>query len=152
MDTDEDEDTLQGNFSNEMHLLDLTKQIWRPVELKVPKTKKTDKQNLPNNETMDSTEESQAATVSSDGVFTMVVGQKTATKSDVQKKSSSGAGSSSSAPSPRMKSGLTVCKGNLYVYGGIVEDGNKQVTLADFYSIGKNKAIFLSLKYFFIFT
>lgn len=40
-------------------------------------------------------------------------------------------------PSSRMKAGLAICKGHLYLYGGIFEEENKQHTLSDFYSIGK---------------
>lgn len=39
-------------------------------------------------------------------------------------------------PSARMKPGLAVCKGNLYLYGGEYESGSKQYTLNDFYSLG----------------
>lgn len=42
-------------------------------------------------------------------------------------------------PSPRMKPGLTVCKGQLYLYGGVFEQGNKQFTLNDLYTLGKWK-------------
>lgn len=33
LDVDEDEETLEGNCSNDLNLLDLTNQKWRPVEL-----------------------------------------------------------------------------------------------------------------------
>lgn len=35
-----------------------------------------------------------------------------------------------------MKPGLAICKGTLYLYGGEYEDGSKQYTLNDFYSLG----------------
>lgn len=41
-------------------------------------------------------------------------------------------------PSPRMKCGMVVCKGHLYVYGGEVEQGKHQYTLNDMYSLGNN--------------
>jgi hypothetical protein len=40
-------------------------------------------------------------------------------------------------PSPRMGSGLCVKHGLLYLYGGIVEDGDKQYTLNDMFALGK---------------
>lgn len=40
-------------------------------------------------------------------------------------------------PSPRMGSGLCVKHGVLYLYGGIVEDGDKQYTLNDMFALGK---------------
>ena len=42
-------------------------------------------------------------------------------------------------PSPRMNALLAVKSGVLYLYGGIYEEGDKQVTLADFYSLDLQK-------------
>ena len=40
-------------------------------------------------------------------------------------------------PSPRFGSQLAIDKGNLYLFGGMVEDANdRQLTHKDFYSIG----------------
>lgn len=41
VDVNEDEETLQGNCSNDLNLLDLTNQKWKPIELnyKLKKTK-----------------------------------------------------------------------------------------------------------------
>lgn len=50
---------------------------------------------------------------------------------------------SHNTPSPRMKLGLVVCEGILYLYGGVFEDGDKQYTLSDFYSIGNSCCSFL---------
>ena len=40
-----------------------------------------------------------------------------------------------------MGSGLCVKHGVLYLYGGIVEDGDKQYTLNDMFSLGKLRHI-----------
>lgn len=40
-------------------------------------------------------------------------------------------------PSPRINPGLVVKDNVLYLYGGMFEDGDKQYTLNDFYSLGK---------------
>ena len=40
-------------------------------------------------------------------------------------------------PPPRINAGLAVKRGILYIYGGMFEDGDKQLTLNDFYSLGK---------------
>lgn len=134
MDTDEDEENLLGSFSNEMHALDLSSQKWRMIELIAKKDKKT-KSKKGEDAHMEEDTKDNSTTVSNDGVFTMVVGS-----------SSAATGSSSSdgnlqshgnVPSPRMKPGLVVCKKTLYLYGGSLEDGNKQFTLGDFYSLGK---------------
>ncbi|ESO83105.1 hypothetical protein LOTGIDRAFT_169748 [Lottia gigantea] len=42
-------------------------------------------------------------------------------------------------PSPRMNCALCVKGSILYLYGGLVEDGGKQITLADFYSLDLQK-------------
>lgn len=39
-------------------------------------------------------------------------------------------------PSPRMGAGLCIKQGSLFLYGGTVEDGDKQYTLNDMFSIG----------------
>ena len=38
-------------------------------------------------------------------------------------------------PCPRTNAALAVKHGDLYVYGGMYEDGDKQVTLADMYKL-----------------
>ena len=43
LDVDEDEENLEGNFSNEMHALDLSQQVWRLLELSGKKEKKAGK-------------------------------------------------------------------------------------------------------------
>lgn len=70
--------------------------------------------------------------VSSDGVFTITVGGSSSGQASKTKTKSS----SVNVPSQRMKPGLTICKGNLYLFGGEYENGSKQYTLNDFYSLG----------------
>lgn len=41
-------------------------------------------------------------------------------------------------PCPRINPGLAVKNNNLYLYGGMFEDGNKQYTFNDFYYLGKS--------------
>ena len=41
------------------------------------------------------------------------------------------------AISPRFGSALCVKQNLLYLFGGMVEDGDKQYTLNDFYTLGK---------------
>lgn len=42
-------------------------------------------------------------------------------------------------PCPRINCGLAIKKGVLYLYGGMFEQGQKQITLNDFYSIDIKK-------------
>lgn len=39
-------------------------------------------------------------------------------------------------PSPRINPGLVIKNNTLYLYGGMVEDGNKQITFSDLHSLG----------------
>lgn len=136
LDVDEDEENLSGNFSNEMHSIDLATFAWRQIELtgKKDKEKKKSKKGDKDVE-MDAVDEKNevAATVSSDGVFTMVVGGSVDKPAELSKTLVN----TGNTPTPRMKPGLVVCKGTLYLYGGVFEEGDKQYTLSDFYSIGK---------------
>lgn len=60
LDVNEDEEILEGQFSNEMHCLDLSSQVWRLVELSGKKEKKVAKSKSKNesaeDEKMDSLE------------------------------------------------------------------------------------------------
>ena len=79
-------------------------------------------------------------TVHDDGIFKVTVGP-----------SSGYSGSLSSAgvddvpkvsnPSPRMNCGLAVKHGFLYLYGGMREVGDRQLTLRDMYALGKWKLL-----------
>lgn len=132
LDTDEDEERLEGQFSNEMHALDLSTQVWRLIELSGKKEKKSKKDG--NKSTADEQmEASEPNQVTSDGIFTMTVGA----AKDVSTSKSHSNDSAANTPSPRMKPGLAICKGQLYLYGGELENGSKQYTLNDFYSLGK---------------
>ncbi|KAJ8897829.1 hypothetical protein PR048_003182 [Dryococelus australis] len=78
--------------------------------------------------------------LSDDGVFKVTVGPGplTATCSSQQVATTeSPSGQPVNAPSPRMNCGLAIKDGHLYLYGGLVEDGDKQFTLSDFYSLSK---------------
>ena len=78
-------------------------------------------------------------TVHTDGVFTVTIGpQGDSTVGDVD----GGDTRSSSAPfvpHARMNSMLAVKHGVLYMYGGLYEEGEKQLTLSDIYSLDLRK-------------
>ena len=40
-------------------------------------------------------------------------------------------------PPPRISGGVAVRRGTLYLYGGLYEEGDKQLTLNDFYALGE---------------
>lgn len=74
--------------------------------------------------------------VSNDGVFTVTVGPaiRTTTTNNVADEKTV-----SFQPCPRINCGLAIRKGVLYLYGGMFEQGEKQITLNDFYSIDIKK-------------
>lgn len=133
VDVEEDEENVLGNFSNDMHSFDLAKQTWRFIDLN-PKAVKA--KGSANEQAMDEAKPVEA--VSDDGVFKMVVGGGPTSFTGLFGQAPKPKANVGNVPSPRMKACLVVCKKNLYLYGGIVEDGNKQFTLADFYSLGKH--------------
>lgn len=83
----------------------------------------------------------QTVSVTSNGVFTMTVGGSSGPSQSSATRSKS---TDPESPSARMKPGLAISKGTLYLYGGEYESGSKQYTLNDFYSLGKiwNKLFF----------
>ena len=124
MDTEEDDENLRGQFSNEIHFLDVTANgVWRKVEL-IKKKKEKDIE-----EKMEV--EAAPVTTTSDGIFTVTVGgakpKETATSSAVYVEVT--------GPSPRMNAAGVICRNQLYVYGGSYEQGSRQYTLSDFYSL-----------------
>jgi hypothetical protein len=84
------------------------------------------------------------AVVSDDGIFKVTVGPATSVASPQQYAESSSGAQHVFTPSPRMNCGLVVKHGILYLYGGLVEDGDKQFTLSDFYSLGMTHSVYIT--------
>ncbi|XP_055528789.1 kelch domain-containing protein 4 [Wyeomyia smithii] len=135
MDTEEDEEDVRGTFSNELHILDPSSHTWRKVEL--TSKKKLTKQTS-NTESTAASESKidQKTVVHDDGIFTTSIGGPSndmpVSQNDVEMLDLPG-------PSPRMNAGMVICKGNLYVYGGLYESGSRQYTLSDFYFLDIHK-------------
>lgn len=141
MDTEEDEEDVRGMFSNELHALDTGACTWRKLELaaKAKKSKPADVEM--NEEEKEKQQQQSAKIVSDDGVFTMTVGGSGAS-GGASKGAAKGEEGDAGAldlggPSPRMNAAIVVCKGQLYVYGGLYESGSRQFTLSDLYALGK---------------
>lgn len=78
--------------------------------------------------------------ISDDGVFTVTVGPSPSGVDSGNKNPGAEAGNVDVfLPPPRINAGMVVKKGILYLYGGMYEDGDKQLTLNDFYSLDLNK-------------
>lgn len=129
MDTEEDEEDVKGQFGDELSSLDLASNTWRLLEVEKKVKEKVDASEVEMKD--DST-----STTTSDGIFTITVAAPTTTKSlfGLKPKLKGKPG-----PTARMNPGMCVCKGNLYVYGGIYEDEDKQSTYNDFYSADLHK-------------
>lgn len=132
MDTVEDDEDVQGQFSNELHMLQSSNNTWKLCNIASKKGESKSTKGLDMKVDKEAGEKKEV--VSNDGVFTMTVG---------------GSSSSSAAadvmdtvdskvlvgPTPRMNPGLVVCKGNLYVVGGLFEQQERQYTLTDLYAV-----------------
>lgn len=127
MDTEEDEEDVKGQFGDELSCLDLTSNTWRLLEVERKVKEKAEPSEV---------EMKEESSTTSDGIFTITVAAPTTTKSlfGLKQKPKSKPG-----PTARMNPGMCVCKGNLYVYGGIYEDEDKQYTYNDFYSVDLHK-------------
>jgi hypothetical protein len=82
--------------------------------------------------------------VSDDGIFKVTVSSVTSVSSSQQNVDSSSEAQQAFTPSPRMNCGLAVKHGLLYLYGGLIEDGDKQFTLSDFYSLGTKHSVYIT--------
>ncbi|XP_068239182.1 kelch domain-containing protein 4 [Palaemon carinicauda] len=163
----DEEEELEGVFYNDMHFLDLMKPTWHPVtvtgkkelgvEKKRRRKKKTDEEggkeeeddddedDHDDQEEMEEKLESMKVddcekVVSDDGVFTVTVGPSSSVLESGNKSTILGSGNTEVfLPPPRINAGMVTKKGILYLYGGIYEDGDKQLTLNDFYSLDLNR-------------
>ncbi|GLV33972.1 uncharacterized protein CBL_11145 [Carabus blaptoides fortunei] len=144
-DVEDDEEDISGTFFNDMYTLDVEKMAWRQLTLsgkreraRKPKCRDEDDLQVDAAEEMDEEPTALATTVSEDGVFTVKVGP-APSSSSVQCSSVVVDGPRLFQPSPRMNCGLTVKHGVLYLYGGMYEDGSKQLTYSDFYALDLKK-------------
>lgn len=139
MDVDEDEEDVKGQFGEELLALDLTALTWRLMEInKKQKPEKKDT-NTPATDVEMAGEEAKP-TVKTDGIFTITVaGPSTAAPALPKVPSLFPNRRPKNVPSPRMNAGLCVCKGTLYIYGGLYEEDNKQYTFNDFYALDLHK-------------
>jgi hypothetical protein len=97
-------------------------------------------QNILFNSQVPAVPSSSSAVVSDDGIFKVTVSSVTSVSSRQNVEGSSEA-RQAFTPSPRMNCGLAVKHGLLYLYGGLIEEGDKEFTLSDFYSLGKKHSV-----------
>ncbi|KAK9687729.1 hypothetical protein QE152_g36047 [Popillia japonica] len=149
-DVEDDEETLAGKFFNDTYSLDLEKLVWRSVLPSGKRDKDTKARRRKKEEGNDNIEEDvenpidleqsmEQTTISDDGVFKVSLGPSQTNQAVGSSQGDTSAPSDIFVPSPRMNSGLAVKHGTLYLYGGMFEDGDKQITLNDFYSFDMKK-------------
>lgn len=129
LDTKEDEDDLEGQFGNDLHMIDTANPVWRRIELakakKVPKDVETEKM-----------ETEITSKTTTNGIFTVTVGgPKAATSSGESKDATQNHG----FPSPRMNAGMAIIKSTLWIFGGLFEQKHRQYTLSDLYTLDLHK-------------
>jgi len=156
-DDDDDEDEIPGNFFNDLYsvMIENERATWNKLELSGKKdpTKKdkiTEETMVEQDQDIDEAvqnlklKEEGTTKVVEDGAFTISSTVGIETKNDISdkniKKSDSKDEILKAGPSPRFGSQLAIDKGNLYLFGGMVEDSNdRQLTHKDFYSIDIHK-------------
>merc|ERR1739838_38926 len=156
-DEEDEEEELEGVFYNDLFQLDLTKTIWhevvvtgkKDIEKKSRRKKKADGEEGEESEDEEEQNEVEAMenmkvedngekVVSDDGAFTVTIGPSASTQGASDSANAS-KGVDVFVPPPRINCGMAVKRGVLYMYGGMYEDGDKQLTLNDFYSLDLNK-------------
>merc|ERR1712106_168565 len=156
--SDEDSDDEDGNFFNDMHGVNVEgeRATWHLVtltgkkEVGEKKKRRKEKGDEGDEEAMEddnverledlALEETGPTTVTVEsGAFTVssTVGEKEkdtkgATSADVKEKDCF-------VPSPRFGSQMVYKGGSLYLFGGVIESREKDITLKDFYSLDTNK-------------
>lgn len=146
---DNDDEELNGTFYNDLLALDMEKYQWKSINLsgkKDPSLKKRrrkqddgeddgdndDEDDKEDKEEMEVTKTEPTVVTSDDGIFTVTLGPAlSSTTNSIEEKKNN-----VFTPCPRISSGMVVKNNILYLYGGMYEDGDRQYTLNDFYSLG----------------
>ncbi|ERL87773.1 hypothetical protein D910_05162, partial [Dendroctonus ponderosae] len=144
-DIEKDEEVISGNFFNDFLQLDLDKMAWTQLELASKKDLKSkrrrnkeDDSEEDNGDSEPSAEQEQPIVVSDSGVFKVTMAPKV--HCNVQSTGQNLAEKSAVfQPSPRINCGLAIKQGILYLYGGMFEDGERELTFSDLYSIDVRK-------------
>lgn len=146
-DKEGEEDSEEDEYSSDEDVEENVKKL--KVDDEHDEAKESQTQSLESQDTPLSSEESASAsqkaesqTVVDDGIFTVTMGPQ-----DGAASSDPGAARTATSvfrgdifvPRPRMNTLMAVHHGILYLYGGIYEDGDRQVTLSDLYTLDLHK-------------
>uniref|UniRef100_A0A673LA44 Kelch domain-containing protein 4-like n=1 Tax=Sinocyclocheilus rhinocerous TaxID=307959 RepID=A0A673LA44_9TELE len=156
---EEDEESLEGDFFNDLYFYDINKNRWFPAQLKGSKSEKKKrrrgKKEEQTNETEGEKEEPQGPTeiikevMAEDGTVMTIKEVIPATQaeedSEEEEEDEDGEEEEAAAmaplvePCPRSSAMATVKHSKLYLYGGMFEVGDRQFTLSDLYSLDLHK-------------
>ncbi|XP_043083127.1 kelch domain-containing protein 4 isoform X2 [Puntigrus tetrazona] len=156
---EEDEESLEGDFFNDLYFYDINKNRWFPVQLKGNKSEKKKrrrgKKGEQTNETEEEKEEPQGPTeiikeiVAEDGtvmtIKEVIPAAQAEEDSEEEEEEEDGEEEEAAAmaplvePCPRSSAMATVKHSKLYLYGGMFEVGDRQFTLSDLYSLDLHK-------------
>lgn len=145
----EDDEDISGTFYNDLLSLDLEKLTWRTLTASGKKKEQKSrrrKQNEEGGDVEDSDEEEvmeditksvESTLIADDGIFKVTVGPALSqTNTTVGK---NGSENVEFQPSHRMNCGLAVKRGTLYLYGGLYEEDDKEITYNDMYALDLHK-------------
>ncbi|XP_056908327.1 kelch domain-containing protein 4 [Takifugu flavidus] len=155
---EEEEESLSGDFYNDLYLYDIAKNRWFPGLLRgnKPEKKKRRRGKKPEEggekeEEEEEEEAEQAAAqaaaevikefVAEDGTVMTIkeAGPVLQEEEEEEEEEEDTAAAPAVEPCPRSNAMATVHQGKLFLYGGMFEVGNRQVTLNDFYCMDLHK-------------
>ncbi|XP_072492380.1 kelch domain-containing protein 4 isoform X3 [Notamacropus eugenii] len=154
---EEEEESIEGDFFNDLYFYDISKNRWFAGQLKGPKAEKRKRRRgrKPESEIVENQEREEAnplepkeeikEVVAEDGtVMTIkqvipVPGTSAMSESEEEEEASEEGNSPLVEPSARSNAMLAVKQGMLYVYGGMFEAGDRQFTLNDLYCLDLHK-------------
>uniref|UniRef100_A0A8C0SG68 Kelch domain containing 4 n=1 Tax=Canis lupus familiaris TaxID=9615 RepID=A0A8C0SG68_CANLF len=153
---EEEEESLEGDFLNDLHFYDATRNRWFTGQLKGPKSEKRKRRRGKKAEPEGPDRQEHGGTsaqeplevvrevVTEDGTV-ITIKQMFATPGPAGKPQSNEEDSPDEVggpvvePSPRSNAMLAVKHGRLYLYGGMFEAGDRQITLSDLYCLDLQK-------------
>uniref|UniRef100_A0A8C6AMD8 Kelch domain containing 4 n=1 Tax=Monodon monoceros TaxID=40151 RepID=A0A8C6AMD8_MONMO len=154
---DEEDESLEGHFLSDLHFYDPVRNRWFAGQLKGPKVEKRRRRRGKKGEPRGANKQELKGTgaqeplqvvrelVAEDGTVVTIqqglaaLGPAGQAESDDSDDGTNEAGVPAVEPSPRSSAMLAVKHGRLYLYGGMFEAGDRQVTLSDLYCLDLHK-------------
>ncbi|NXF99893.1 KLDC4 protein, partial [Sakesphorus luctuosus] len=148
---EEEEESLEGDFFNDLYCYDMGKNRWFPAQLKAPKSERRKRRRGKQAESEAAGDEETEQrppqgpleiikeVVAEDGtvmtIKQVISGPAEEKEGSEEEEEEGGASGPLVEPCPRSNAMVAVKHGVLFVYGGMFEVGDRQVTLSDLHSI-----------------